>query len=635
MRFEFPAKPIHLLNLLGLMTAIASWGISSTMAQAAIPAENSPDEGKVEALASLLAESAPNLSIVPEALSQTIVAQAPTPQIPFPVQEPDSFPIQPAIPRDPIPVEPLPQQPAPPLPPPSELLRPGEPSPTPTPQPPGEVPATIRVERYVVEGSTVFSEAELQQVTRPFVGEVSFAQLLQARSAVTDLYVRNGYITSGAFIPPQTLEGGVVKIQVLEGRLEDINVTGTGRLNPNYVRSRIALAARPPLNVNRLLEGLQLLQLNPLIQSLSADLEAGTRPGTSLLQVRVTPADTFSGDLTLDNGRSPSVGSFRRQAGITEANLFGQGDAVSLTYSNTDGSNAIDASYTYPINPRNGTLRIAYGATRSNVIEEPFNILDLTSRSSYLELSLRQPIYQTPTQEFALGLTASRQSSRTLFNPADTGEIAFPTPGADADGRVRISALRFFQEWVKRDTQQVLAARSQFSLGLDALDATINSSGPDSRFFSWRGQGQWVRLLAPDTLLLLRGDLQLTGDPLLAQEQFSLGGQETIRGYRQDFLLADNGALLSAEVRIPVLRVPRWQGVLQVVPFIDVGTGWNSGRDNPETSTVAGLGLGLLWRQGDRFSARIDWGIPLVDVNSSGNSLQENGIYFSINFSPF
>jgi len=63
---------------------------------------------------------------------------------------------------------------------------------------------------------TVFSPEELAAVTQPFTGSVSFAQLLQARSAVTQLYIDQGYITSGAFLPEQTLENGQVTIQVIE-----------------------------------------------------------------------------------------------------------------------------------------------------------------------------------------------------------------------------------------------------------------------------------------------------------------------------------------------------------------------------------------------------------------------------------
>jgi hemolysin activation/secretion protein len=76
-----------------------------------------------------------------------------------------------------------------------------------------------------------------------------------------------------------------------------------------------------------------------------------------------------------------------------------------------------------------------------------------------------------------------------------------------------------------------------------------------------------MRLLAPETLLLLRGNVQLSTTSLVPLEQFSLGGLQSVRGYRQDLLLTDNGAFAWAEVRLPVLRVPDWKAVLQIAPL--------------------------------------------------------------------
>jgi hemolysin activation/secretion protein len=488
------------------------------------------------------------------------------------------------------------------------------------------------VQRFEFEGNTAFSDEELAKVTEQFTNRpISFAELFQARSAVTQLYLNKGYITSGALIPPQTLDQGVVKIQVVEGGLESINVTGTRRLKPDYVRSRIAIATEKPLNRDRLLEALQLLQLNPLIQNLSAELAAGTEPGLSMLEVRVTEAKTFDTQVAFDNNRSPSVGTDRRRVQVNEANLLGLGDSLSVGYSNTDGSDGIDLSYTLPTNPRNGTIRFSYGSTSSNVIEPPFNRLDINSDSRYYELTLRQPILQTPTQEFALGVTGTRQESEITF----LGGLPFPSLGADIEGRTRISALRFFQEWTKRNSREVLAARSQFSIGIGALDATLNREPPDTRFLSWRGQAQWVRLLARDTLLLVRGDLQVADRALVPLEQIGLGGQQSLRGYRQDFLLTDNGALASAEVRFPILRIPQWNALVQVAPFVDIGGAWNnSGRPDPDPSFLASTGLGLQMQIGDRLTIRLDYGIPLVSVDTNKRTWQENGFYFSIVGTP-
>ncbi len=530
--------------------------------------------------------------------------------------------------------QPEPQLP-PPLPPPADLL----PSPPPdtTPEPPGEVPATLLIERFEVRGSTVFSPEELAEVTAPFTNRpLSFAELLQARSAITQLYIDADYVTSGAIIPPQTLSGDVrvVIIEVVEGQLEDINISGNRRLNASYIRDRLAIAAGPPLNVRQLLEGLQLLQIDPLIRSISADLQAGTRLGTNILEVQVVEADSFNTALSVDNGRSPSVGSVRRQIELNQANLLGLGDGLSIGYTHTTGSDGLDLSYTLPVNPRNGTLRFVLGLTDSTVVEEPFDVLQIQSDSRYLELTYRQPIVQTPTEELAVGITASQQQSQTEIGLGDLGPFPL-SRGADREGRTRVTALRFFQEWSKRSSRQVLAARSQFSVGLDLFGATVNSAAPDGRFVAWRGQGQWVRLLAPDTLLLVRGDVQLADSELLSLEQFGLGGQSSVRGYRQDFNLADSGLLLSGELRIPVLRVPEVNGLLQVAPFIDAGTTWNFGAD-PVNPTLIGVGVGLLWRMDD-LTARLDVGFPLVSPDSSSrdSTLQEDGIYFSINYSPF
>ncbi|WNZ44856.1 ShlB/FhaC/HecB family hemolysin secretion/activation protein [Leptolyngbya boryana CZ1] len=533
------------------------------------------------------------------------------------------------LPR-PQPPQPSPPEPtSTPLPPPDQLLPGLTP---PTPEPPENVSDTIQIKQIEIVGSTVFRPQDFAEITRKYVDRrISFAELLQIRTEITELYIKQGYVTSAAVLPPQVLTGGTVKIQIIEGAIASIDVIGTRRLNPAYIRSRIGLVAQKPLNVNRLLEGLRLLQLDPLIASISADLQAGTRPGTSVLQITIAEAKTLTLSPLLDNSRSPSVGSFRRQLEVSQANLLGLGDGLRASYTNTDGSNGIDLSYIVPFNARNGTLRLAYGSTRSRVIEEPFDILEIQARSRYYELTLRQPIVQRPTNEFAIGLTFSRQESQTELGIDNIGPFPL-SPGADEQGRTQISALRFFQEYVQRSDRQVFAARSQFSLGLNFLNSTINDQAPDSRFFAWRGQAQWTRLLARDSLFLVRGDMQLADRTLVPLEQIGVGGQETVRGYRQDALLTDNGFLFSTELRLPIFR-PR-NGLVQLTPFVDLGTGWNRSGDNPEKNTLVGAGLGLLWRQGENFSARIDFGFPLVSIENEKRTLQENGIYFSIRYSP-
>ncbi|HEY9708094.1 MAG TPA: ShlB/FhaC/HecB family hemolysin secretion/activation protein, partial [Oculatellaceae cyanobacterium] len=479
------------------------------------------------------------------------------------------------------PVEPLPE-PQPPAPPPApEEVLPSAPPPPTTAEPaPGQVPETITIERFEFEGNTAISDEELAIATKDFINRpLAFAEVYRVRSVITELYRKRGFITSGAIIPPQTFKKteGVVKIQVIEGGLEAIEVRGTRRLNPYYIRSRIALGAGTPLNRNAVIEALQLLQLDPLIKNLSAELTAGTRAGSSLLIVQVEEAKTLHLDVALNNNRSPNIGTLERRLELTQANLFGQGDGITVGYSNTNGSNTLDAIYTYPLNPLNGTLSFTTSFTFSNVVEPPFNRVDIDADSRYFGLTYRQPLWRNLREEFALGISATNQRSEvTIFDvPVRL------SPGTEEDGSTSVSALRFFQDWIKRSNREVLALRSQFSLGVGFLGGTVNEDAPDSNFLAWRGQVQWLRVLAPNTLLLLRGDLQVSTSPLLRLEQFGLGGQDTLRGYRENVLLTDNGASASAELRFPILRLPKQNGLLQVGPFVDLGFVWNNS-GNPD-----------------------------------------------------
>ncbi len=564
---------------------------------------------------------------------------------------PDSPAITQIPPQDVIPpLSPpsLPEKPPSSLPSPEELL----PSPI---TPPEELPSTeetIIVTEFIFTGNTAFTNEELTEkfttdlTNRP----VSLTRLLQIALEIATLYAQQGYITSGAIIsiPEETQQQGtgIVEVKIIEGELTEIKILpreGSLKLNPNYIRSRLNLAVSKPLNINRLQEALQLLQLDPLIQSLSATLSDGPRPGQNALEVAVTEAPSFNFQIIADNYRSPSIGTFQRGGLLREANLLGLGDGLSVTYFNTDGSNKVDGSYKVPINARNGTLSFNFNYQDNDVVEPPFDELDIESESTYYELALRQPILQTinnQTQTFnevALSLTAFWRKTESFLSG-----MPFPfSLGADEDGETRIFTLRFGQEWTRRNSNSVFALRSEFSFGLDAFGSTTNEqiSGveriPDSRFLAWRGQAQWVRLLASDTLLLLRGGMQLANDALLPSEQFTVGGFNTVRGYRKDQLLTDNGLLASAELRIPIIKGFSESGIVQIVPFIDYGKGWNSfDVPNPDPENLAAVGIGLLWQE-KNFTFRFDYGIPLIDTDSRDRTLQEQGLYFSLQWNLF
>jgi hemolysin activation/secretion protein len=550
---------------------------------------------------------------------QDAIAQTPNPQTLLPGRLED-------IPETPLPSDVLPKPPDK-----NQLL--------PSPQLPNQPTleqsdsnAKFRVDRIDVVGSTVFKAEEFAAVTDPFLGrELTFAELLQVKDAITKLYTDQGYVTTGALVTPQTVEAGVIKVQVIEGSVQEIKIIGNRRLHSKYIRDRIELGTGKPLNIPHLLEKLQVLRLNPRIQNLSAELQTGVRPGTNLLRVEVEEADTFKLTASLDNGRSPSVGSFRRGVDLQEANLLGFGDTLSVGYANTDGSNTINVNYALPINAHDGTVSFGFSQGWNRVIEKPFSVLDIQSNSRSYELGYRQPLLQKPTQDLAVGLSFSRQESQTELGLDSIGPFQL-SPGADANGKTNISALRFFQEYTQRSNQYVFAARSQLSFGLDWFDANVSDNEPDSRFFAWRGQAQWVRQLAPDTLFLARCDFQLATDSLVPLEQFGLGGQLSVRGYRQDALLTDNGLLFSAEFRVPIVRAAKIGGVLQLT----LGKG-NGGTMNiyANTASFDGFGAtGVATFASSAVNETADGNGGAININANSLSVTNGALLTTITVKP-
>lgn len=559
-------------------------------------------------------------------LAAIAIAQTPA-QPAAPPERPVTNPLLPPRPE----LEPLPEVTPAPLPTPPLQIPPGstppiaEPVPAPT--------TTVYVDRVLVQGSTIFSADELAAVVRPFEKRnLTFEQLLEIRSAVTKLYSDRGYITSGAFLPPQDdLATGTIKIQVVEGELERLEIIGLQRLRDRYVRRRLERAAKTPLNLREIESALQLLQINPLLSSVRAELRAGTAPGRSVLVVNLQEAKAFRAAALLENRDPPSVGSIRGSVIVGHDNLLGLGDRFSAELGLTSGVTELSLAYAVPLNHRDGTWNVRYQRTRSQIVEEPFSVLDINSNSETVSFGFRQPLTRTPSNEFALGLFMDfRRSQSFLFN-----DIPFSfSPGAD-QGEAKVRVLRFTQDWTNRGSNRVLAARSQLSFGLPIFGATQNEAGIDGTFFSWIGQFQWVQAINRDITAIARVAAQLTPDSLLPLEQFSLGGIDTVRGFRQNYRVADNGIVGNLEVRFPILQQEDGIGIVQLAPFVDVGKVWNNTDEIPRPQFLASTGLGLRWQIGNTLFARLDWGIPLVSYDRQGNTLQDSGVVFSIRLQFF
>jgi hemolysin activation/secretion protein len=487
------------------------------------------------------------------------------------------------------------------------------------------------VQRIEVVGSTIFDQEDFAPLTQSYEGQsLTLEELAAIANRITQLYSDGGYITSRAVLVDQVVREGVVQIRVIEGTLERIDIEGNHHVNTSFIRNRIQLGGNTPLNQIALEEQLRLLRLDPLFEDVGASLRAGSGLGQSILTVRVTEAAPFQMNFGADNYSSPSVGSERFGASVSYRSLTGLGDDLSVGYSrsSTGGSTSYDFSYRLPVNPMNGTIQLRAAPSDYEITDPNFtDIFDIEGNSDLYELSFRQPIVRSPREEFALSIGFTYRNGETFIG--FVGE----TPERDVS---TTSVFRFGQDYVLRDQRGSLGIRSQFNLGTGLFNATTDAE-VDGQFFSWLGQAQRVQILGSGNQLIMQADLQLSADPLLASQQFVIGGGQSLRGYRQNVRVGDNGFRLSIEDRIAIQRNAAGVPILQLAPFAEFGAVWNSD-DNPnslpEQTLLSSIGLGLLWEPFPRFSIRLDTALPLVNLDDRGVNAQDDGFYFSVNYRP-
>lgn len=500
----------------------------------------------------------------------------------------------------------------------------------------------VYISEIIVEGSTVFSQEQLAEITSPYVHrEITNEDLEDLRQALTRFYIQHGYVTSGAVIPDQAITDGRLRVRIIEGGLSEITIEGNRWFRAGYLRSQMEPAREKPVNTRPLQYRLRLLQMDPLIRRVNAELRPGVRPGESTLNVKVSEENPFEMHIGFNNYLSPSVGAERLMLALAHQNLMGRGDVLRLSYGKSDGLDPqMDLFYSLPINAHRTTLSARYRKNDFSVVEEPFENLEIESESEIYEITLKHPVYRTLEQEFALAVTAEHLHNRTRMMGVP---FAF-TPGTE-NGESTVTALRFSQEWTYRTQRQVMAARSRFSFGVDALGATTwDEPLPDGTFTSWLGQFQYVRLLEPyDIQIIFKTDMQFANDPLLPLEQMAVGGRYSVRGYRENSFVRDQGFVASLELRIPLFRDVSWADYLQLAPFFDLGASRNRESPSPPPNTIYSTGLGLRWAwtlMEKPFQIRPQlefyWGIPLRDVPTGDHDdLQDKGIHFQFVITGF
>jgi hemolysin activation/secretion protein len=478
-----------------------------------------------------------------------------------------------------------------------------------TPAPPDPAPATAArfdILEYRVEGNSVLPAATIEEAVYPHLGESrSIDDVESARRSLEDAYRRAGFLSVSVDVPEQRVEGGVVRLQVVEGRVNRLRVRNNRWFSAGSIVSRLPSIAEGSVpDFNRL--QVELAGVAGADRSISPSLKAGRLPGTLDIDLAVEDRIPLRANVELNNYHNAGATPWRLGASMRYDDLFERQHSLSaqflVTPSQPSELKVGSVTYALPVGERRDTLAFYWLESRSESLSGAgIGLSTILGNQRVFGLRLARPLGEAAGLQHQLtlgvdhkrtGIDVSGASSDT--SPVDYTPFTIAWTGLRADRRGvdRFDAsLLFSVRGLGNDPAEFPQRRYQAdaSYALLRLDGTVE-----------RPLGTW-RLRA-------RAVAQLAGQPLLAYEQFALGGALTARGYFESEFLGDAGLAASVE-----LGAPRWMPwgeriELRPVFFADGGTAVvrEPLPEQRDRLTLASIGAGLRVQFPPRVTVSID-----------------------------
>lgn len=468
-----------------------------------------------------------------------------------------------------------------------------------------------------VEGATLLSAKEIDGVIADYQGQdLSFRQMQKIADELTAVYRQKGYVTSRAYIPPQTIEKGILLIRVVEGKVGDVSIQGNKHFKTRTLERNINLETEGYFDYSALQRSLVYVNKHP-DRIAKAILVPGKEPGTTDVVIEVEDRFPLHVGFEYDNWGSRFIDRSRYATVLEHNNVTGNDDKLYLKGQAAENQQlALGlARYIFPVN---SSLEVGGYALYSKVRSgDEFAALDTQGTAKLFGLFGTQKLIQESDLEVRanFGFDIKRIRDKSLDTQTSRDELRVVKGGLDID----------FNDLWGRTILTTELNQGLTSLGAMAeKDPNASRTGAGSKFT--KGVFNLFRLqpMPWETLLLWKNTAQFTNHRLVAAEQFQIGGATSVRGYPPAEFSGDRGVYSSLELSIPLYfiskdaRVPfykkdRWYDVLHFVVFWD----WArvsrvaTAAGESETNVLQGAGFGLRLNLSEHLDARIEIGYPL------------------------
>tara|TARA_B110000090_G_scaffold123971_1_gene137292 strand:+ start:115 stop:1848 length:1734 start_codon:yes stop_codon:yes gene_type:complete len=417
----------------------------------------------------------------------------------------------------------------------------------------------ILVKDFKFDGNLYYSNEELEEVIKEAVNkELVYDQLINVTRAISNHYKANGFLAT-AFLPPQDINDGVIKIKITEAVLGTIifDVEEEEKLNISKENIRLKLLYKIEdsgvLNIDQLDKNVRNLNKIPGINAL-AELEEGKNFGETNVKVTAINTETIFGNTLVDNNGSRSSGYNKITNTINIDGLFNMGDRLAFTNvlsgdhhvkDNHEESNYYAVSSTMPVG-YNGMLATLRVSKMEYKLSAPFDSTKPSGYSSEYNLSLNRPLIVSPN--FNLNTSFSLGNNKYV-NDLGTGN------NSDKDVLKSIFNLGFDSRderlggGINYGSFALSLAKNDLTNNLSNYETDQSTSDNNGRNFKGTLNLNRMQKLTDKTNLLVKFNGQLAADNLDGADQFSLGGPNAVRAYPSSEAAGDAGFVASLELK--------------------------------------------------------------------------------------
>ena len=454
---------------------------------------------------------------------------------------------------------------------------------------------TFELKRIVTDESAVLTDAELDAIIKPYQGQqVQLSDIYTIVDKINALYSEKGYVTCRAFLPPQTIEDGTVKLLLIEGKTGNTFVAGNKYTKTKYITNRLHLAEGEIANVKQLNKDLLLFNATNSTQ-LRIVLKAGEKPGTTDYEITAYEPKRDNWTIFEDNAGSESSGEYRTGLFFNTKSLSGNCDALSLGTVLSEGTKAANVMYSRSLGRSGTKMNLLYSTNATEVVKGDYEDKIKGHANSYA-IGLVQPLLVNETTRMELSLDFNRQSSKTDWLEGIRRNMV--------DDTVQDVALGFAM--TNYGTSHVFYQKHSYVGGhSESTPDMFSESSQNFGFYKFNGMYQ--KLYAADQMWNLRADAQWSGsEGMVSSRQFYVGGMYSVRGYKENYLGGDSGFTFSAEYAVPVINKNT-----SAFTFFDYGHVYGNGQSDDQHNVLASVGLGLRSTINQYCSAALTLGIPL------------------------